>query len=167
MRETRVVICQVTYDEAVLAITDCDNKELQQICDIVYKNNEEGIGKYYSDVCANLYPNNIFVQLADTGEVEMIDPIKDIDCQCVANCADVTISVVVSKVEDEEESDGSEYAYLDEKWEELEDVLMVEDANGRLVLNDDWWAFSKGSTQEEIWSYFGSKHPDGLSHFVG
>ena len=119
MRETRVVICQVTYDEAVLAITDCDNKELQQICDIVYKNNEEGIGKYYSDVCADLYPNNIFVQLADTGEVEMIDPIKDIDCQCVANCEDVTISVVVSKVEDEEESDGSEYDYLDEKWEEL------------------------------------------------
>ena len=166
MREVRIILCAVTYDDAVLAITNCDNKELQQICDIVYKNNESGIGKYYSDVCKELYPDNLFKQLADTGEVDMIEPLKDIECQCVANTEDVTISVVRSSDPDEELSGGSEYAYLDRKWEELEDVLFVENKDGVLVLNDDWFAFSKGSTQEEIWEFFGKQHPDGLNHFI-
>ena len=86
----------------MLAITDCDNKELQQICNVVYKNNEDGIGKTYADVCKELYPDNLFKQLADTGEVAMINPLKEIECQCVANTEDVTISVVRSSASDEE-----------------------------------------------------------------
>lgn len=165
MREPRVVICHATYDEDVIAITDCDNKELQQICDIVAMDNNNGIGKYYSEVCEEMYPNNLFHQL-DDGAIDLIDPLRRINCQCVADCDDIAISVVISKVEDEEESDCSEYAYLDERWNELEDVLFVENEDGVLVLNDDWFAFSKGSTQEEIWEFFGKQHPDGLNHFV-
>lgn len=166
MREVRIVLCYVTYDETVIALTDCDNRELQQICDIVYRNNESGIGKYYSDVCEDLYPDNIFYQIADTGETKLIEPIREIDTTCVASCGDIAICAVTSKTEDEEESDGSEYAYLDEKWNELEDVLFIENDEGILVLHEDWFCFSRGYSQEEVWAFFDKQHPDGLKHFI-
>lgn len=166
MRETRVILCAVTYDDTVLAITDCYNTELQQICDVVCKNNENGIGKYYSDVCKELYPDNFFKQVADTGEVDMINYLRDIECICVASTEDVTISVVSSSAPDKELSDGSEYAYLDRKWEELEDVLFVENKDGILVLHEDWFCFSRGTSREEIWAFFDKQYPDGIKHFV-
>lgn len=51
---------------------------------------------------------------------------------------------------------------LEEMWNELEDVLFVEDEDGHLVLNSDWRDFDKGTPQEEIWSWFGSRHSKGL-----
>ena len=94
MRETRVILCNVLFGDVVLAITDCHDYELQQICDVVYENNENGVGKSYSDVCKELYPDNLFKQLADTGEADMINPLRDIEGVCVANTEDVSISVV-------------------------------------------------------------------------
>ena len=115
MRETRVILCTVTYDETVLAITNCDNKELQEICNAVYKNNENGKGKSYSLVSRELFPDNLFRQLADTGEAAMIEPLKELEGRCVANTGDVTISVIQSSGE----ADKYDYEWLhtdDNQW---------------------------------------------------
>ena len=56
---------------------------------------------------------------------------------------------------------------LEEKWDELEDVLFVENDNGDLVLCNDWDKYKAGTLRKDIWDdmfekYSGSKlaeHP--------
>lgn len=40
---------------------------------------------------------------------------------------------------------------LEEKWDELEDVLFVENDNGDLVLHEDWDKYKAGTLREDIW----------------
>lgn len=118
MRETRILFACCTYDEMVICISDCDNNELQQICEQVYANNEEGIGEYWCDVAHELFPECLFDQLIDNGQVKYIDLLREIDTVNVANHGDISISVVQSKAEES-----------DEKIEELEKVALNIEAN--------------------------------------
>ena len=48
-------------------------------------------------------------------------------------------------------------------WEEFEDVLMDEDANGELVLAHDWRQFKAGTTRTKIWKWFDEVHSKGIN----
>lgn len=49
---------------------------------------------------------------------------------------------------------------LEEKWDELEDVLFVENNNGDLVLHEDWDKYSAGTLREDIWADMFAKYSD-------
>lgn len=52
---------------------------------------------------------------------------------------------------------------IEQKWEELEDVLMNEDPDGELILADAWYVFPKGAKREEIWRWFDERHSKGVA----
>ena len=51
-------------------------------------------------------------------------------------------------------------------WEELEDVLFIEDSESGdscgLVLASDWQGWSAGTTRDEIWRWFNQHYSKGL-----
>ncbi len=47
---------------------------------------------------------------------------------------------------------------LEEKWDELEDVLFVENNNGDLVLHEDWDKYKAGTLREDIWADMFAKY---------
>ena len=60
-------------------------------------------------------------------------------------------------------------------WKNLEDVPFNEDADGRLVLANDYRfmvgsreiaMFPKGTDREEIWHWFDENHPKGVAHLL-
>lgn len=51
---------------------------------------------------------------------------------------------------------------LEELWQELGDVLFVEDEGKRLVLSSDWLHFEPGTEREEIWKWFDKHHSNGV-----
>lgn len=53
---------------------------------------------------------------------------------------------------------------LEKLWEVLEDVTLIEDAEGLLVLNSDWHIFDSGCHIEEIWSWFDENHSKGVNY---
>lgn len=56
---------------------------------------------------------------------------------------------------------------IEKLWDELEDVLFVEDAESgdscELVLASDWQGWSKGTTRDEIWRWFNHHYSKGLN----
>lgn len=50
---------------------------------------------------------------------------------------------------------------LEEKWDELEDVLFVENNNGDLVLCNDWDKYKAGTLREDIWADMFDKYSGG------
>ncbi len=57
-------------------------------------------------------------------------------------------------------------AKLEKIWDELEDVLFDEDDNGELVLADNWYLFSKGTSREDIWHWFDERHSKGVAWLI-
>ncbi|WP_394885023.1 hypothetical protein [Clostridium butyricum] len=55
---------------------------------------------------------------------------------------------------------------IEELWRELEDVTTIENEDGELILNSDWFIFSKGTESSEIWEWFNRKHTNGLRYLV-
>ncbi|MBE5919677.1 MAG: hypothetical protein E7272_07505 [Pseudobutyrivibrio ruminis] len=100
MREPRVLLAVCTYDEMVLCLSDCDNDELQKICETVYANNQEGIGKYWYEVAEELYPECYFKQLVDNGGPTDHYILNELITENIAHCEDITISAVISTVEE-------------------------------------------------------------------
>ena len=102
MREARVLLASETYGESVLCISDCDNKELQLICERVAANNEDGIGKTWKEVAHEIVPDCLFEQLCSSdggNELEVNTSfLNELDTVCVANQEYLTFSVVKSKV---------------------------------------------------------------------
>ena len=47
-------------------------------------------------------------------------------------------------------------------WERLEDVPVVEDADGRTILDDDWFIFCKGASVGEVWLWFDNRYSAGV-----
>lgn len=41
---------------------------------------------------------------------------------------------------------------LEKKWDELEDILFVENTDGDLVLHEDWYKYKAGTLREDIWA---------------
>jgi hypothetical protein len=68
--------------------------------------------------------------------------------------------------------DGFNFGYeltdreVEKLWEELEDVPFDENENGRLVLANDWYGWSKGTMREDIWSWFAGHHSKGITWLV-
>ncbi len=167
MSETRVIVCVDNNTEMVIAMTDCCNKQLQQICGVVQTDNENGIGKSYEKVCRELYPDCFFRNLISTeDDCSLNFAIRDIKTVEVAECKDISISVVDSGIDYEDEPGEDPYAYLDRLWKKLEDVPFEENKNGDLSLAVDWFAFAKGTEPEEIKKFFDMQHPDGIGHFA-
>lgn len=50
---------------------------------------------------------------------------------------------------------------LEKKWDELEDVLFVENADGDLVLHEDWDKYNAGTLREDIWADMFEKYSGG------
>lgn len=50
---------------------------------------------------------------------------------------------------------------LEEKWDELEDVLFVENTDGDLVLHEDWDKYKAGTLREDIWADMFEKYSGG------
>lgn len=50
---------------------------------------------------------------------------------------------------------------FEEKWDELEDVLFVENDNGDLVLCNDWDKYKAGTLREDIWADMFEKYSSG------
>ncbi len=96
MSITRVILCSCTYDENVLCITDMSNEELQEICEIVSTNNENGIGKTWADVAHEIDPDCLFEQLISNGEAKYIEPLRDLasDTLCIASKDDLAIGII-------------------------------------------------------------------------
>lgn len=55
---------------------------------------------------------------------------------------------------------------VEKLWEELEDVLFIEDSNSgdscELVLASDWQGWNKETTRDEIWRWFNQHYSKGL-----
>ena len=67
------------------------------------------------------------------------------------------------------------YRMVEEFWNNLEDVPFNEDADGRLVLANDYRfmvgsreiaMFPKGTDREEIWHWFDENHPKGVAYLL-
>ncbi len=67
------------------------------------------------------------------------------------------------------------YRMVEGFWKNLEDVPFNEDADGRLVLANDYRfmvgsreiaMFPKGTDREEIWHWFDENHPKGVAHLL-
>lgn len=50
---------------------------------------------------------------------------------------------------------------LEEKWDELEDVLFVENADGDLILHEAWNKYKAGTLREDIWDDMFEKYSGG------
>lgn len=48
-------------------------------------------------------------------------------------------------------------------WDEFEDVLFIEEENGRLVLAANWRDFEAGIDRETIWHWFDKQHSKGIN----
>lgn len=59
---------------------------------------------------------------------------------------------------------------VEKLWEELEDVLFIEDSNSgdscELVLASDWQGWNKGTTRDEIWRWFNQHYSKGLEELL-
>ena len=57
-------------------------------------------------------------------------------------------------------------AEIENLWEELEDVLFIEDPESgdscELVLASGWQGWSSGTTRDEIWRWFNQHYSKGL-----
>ena len=51
---------------------------------------------------------------------------------------------------------------LEKLWDELEDVLFIEDEDKALILASDWNDFEAGTTREAIWYWFDEHHSKGV-----
>ena len=51
---------------------------------------------------------------------------------------------------------------LETKWQELTDVPFDEDTSGELILTEDWYLFTKGTSREDIWHWFDERHSKGV-----
>lgn len=51
---------------------------------------------------------------------------------------------------------------IEQKWRELEDVLVYEDAAGRQRLSEDWWMWETHTEIEDIWHWFDMAHTKGV-----
>ncbi len=51
---------------------------------------------------------------------------------------------------------------IEKIWEDLEDVLFLEDDDKSLYLANDWFIFSAGTYRESIWEWFNQNHSKGL-----
>ena len=60
-----------------------------------------------------------------------------------------------------------EIAELLNLWNELEDILFIENEDGDLELYGDFYNFKKGTTQFEIWHWFDEKLPNGIAELMG
>lgn len=47
-------------------------------------------------------------------------------------------------------------------WDELEDVLFIENDNGELVIDNNWKWFKKGTSQMDIWHWFDEHFSKGV-----
>ncbi len=52
---------------------------------------------------------------------------------------------------------------LENLWDSLSDVPFDEDADGDLILAEDWEMFFKGETREEILHWFDEQHSKGVA----
>ena len=50
---------------------------------------------------------------------------------------------------------------LEKKWDELEDVLFVENTDRDLVLHEDWYEYKAGTLREDIWADMFEKYSGG------
>ena len=50
---------------------------------------------------------------------------------------------------------------LEKKWDELEDVLFIENTDGDLVLHEDWYNYKAGTLREDIWADMFEKYSGG------
>lgn len=59
---------------------------------------------------------------------------------------------------------------IEKLWEELKDVLFIEDLKSddscRLVLTSDWKKWNKGTTRDSIWRWFNQHYSKGLEGLV-
>lgn len=51
---------------------------------------------------------------------------------------------------------------LEELWDDLTDVPVIEDVDMRTVLDEDWCGFEKGTDVEDIWKLFDKRHSKGV-----
>lgn len=51
-------------------------------------------------------------------------------------------------------------------WDELTNVPFDEDADGNLVLAEDWRQFTKGTEREEIWHWFDNAYSRGVHYLL-
>lgn len=55
---------------------------------------------------------------------------------------------------------------IEKLWDLLEDVPFDEDEEGRLVLAEDWFGFTKGIDRETIWYWFDENYSSGLASLM-
>lgn len=72
-----------------------------------------------------------------------------------------------------ETSKGTSYSFekykdkeIEKLWDELEDVLFVEEENGTLVLASEWNGFDAGTDRETIWYWFDEHHSKGVGYLL-
>ena len=55
---------------------------------------------------------------------------------------------------------------IEKIWEDLEDVLFLEDDDKSLYLADDWFIFPAGTYREAIWEWFNQNYSKGLQALI-
>ena len=55
---------------------------------------------------------------------------------------------------------------LESKWLELTDIPFCENDKKELILDVDWWLFSKGTDRDEIWHFFDKNYSAGVAYLI-
>lgn len=51
---------------------------------------------------------------------------------------------------------------IEKLWQEFEDVPVLDDEDGMVVIDCDWHEFERGTQIEEIWYWFDEHHSKGV-----
>lgn len=51
---------------------------------------------------------------------------------------------------------------IEEMWQALDDVPFDEQANGELILSEEWLSFDEGTTRDDIWHWFDKNYSKGV-----
>lgn len=51
-------------------------------------------------------------------------------------------------------------------WMELENITFDENADGELVISENWLHFGKGTSREDIWHWFDQNHSKGVHYLL-
>lgn len=57
-------------------------------------------------------------------------------------------------------------SFLEEQWDELEDVAFDDLGDGKLVTAENWWLFPARTERDDIWAYFNALHTKGVAYLL-
>lgn len=101
--------------------------------------------------------NNTYVRLDSSGIKEEVVPFREKPLSNLSQEELAVIKEMLPRLTDQR---------IEKLWEELEDVSFNEDEENNLILGENWQNFKKGTSRDDIWLWFDSKHSKGVAWLI-